>query len=206
MAQESNPPSGNRPGGLTTTSNPRVRSSSAPGAATPRRSIASSPRLRPPLAAVGERPVAAWARDLVDTDDLVQDSVLQTLKKVGDVRASTSRRPAGLPPTGGTQPAARRVAAEASSTAVTDIEAVGLEAEGSPLEAAIGREEAVLYETALGRLRPEEREAIIARIEMGYDWTPQPPRRWGKPSPDAARKAVQRAVVRLAEEIRRARG
>ncbi len=87
----------------------------------------------------------------------------------------------------------------------TDIEAVQLEAEGSPLEAAIGREEAVLYETALGRLRPDEREAIIARIELGYDYA-ELAEALGRPTPDAARKAVQRAVVRLAEEIRRARG
>ena len=76
-----------------------------------------------------------------------------------------------------------------------------LEAAGSPLEAAIGREEVARYEAALARLRPEDREAIVARIEMGYDYV-ELAEALGKPSPDAARKAVQRAVVRLAEELR----
>ena len=40
---------------------------------------------------------------------------------------------------------------------------------------------------------------------MGYDYV-ELAEALGKPTPDAARKAVQRAVVRLAEEIHRARG
>ena len=45
----------------------------------------------------------------------------------------------------------------------------GLELEGdnSPLEEAIGREAVERYEAALQRLKPEEREAIIARVELG---------------------------------------
>ena len=79
----------------------------------------------------------------------------------------------------------------------------GLEpaAEQSPLELAIGREAVELYEDALRRLRPEEREAIIARVEMGYTYQ-QMAEALGKPSPEAARKAAQRALVRLAEEMR----
>ena len=38
----------------------------------------------------------------------------------------------------------------------------------SPLEEAIGREALERYERALAALRPEDREAIVARIELGY--------------------------------------
>ena len=162
-------------------------------------------RLRPPLQRWASGRLPVWARDLVDTDDLVQDSLLQTLRKVGTFEP---RHPGALQAylrqavLNRLRDALRRKHRQPPST---DIEAVQLEAEGSPLEAAIGREEAVLYETALGRLRPDEREAIIARIELGYDYA-ELAEALGRPTPDAARKAVQRAVVRLAEEIRRARG
>jgi RNA polymerase sigma-70 factor (ECF subfamily) len=80
----------------------------------------------------------------------------------------------------------------------------GLEAatSRSPLEEAIGRETVESYERALTRLKPEEREAIIARVEMGYSYE-ELAEALGKPTPDAARKAAQRALVRLAEEMRR---
>ncbi len=72
----------------------------------------------------------------------------------------------------------------------------------SPLEHAIGREAVECYERALERLKPEEREAIIARVELGYSYD-ELAEALGKPTPDAARKAAQRALVRLAEEMKR---
>lgn len=70
----------------------------------------------------------------------------------------------------------------------------------SPLEAAIGSEAAARYEAALLRLRPEEREVIVARVEMGNSYQ-QIATAQGKASADAARMAVTRALVRLAEEM-----
>jgi RNA polymerase sigma-70 factor (ECF subfamily) len=80
----------------------------------------------------------------------------------------------------------------------------GLELDGSqsPIEEAIGREAVEAYERALERLKPEEREAIIARVEMGYTYE-ELAQALGKPTPDAARKTAQRALVRLAEEMKR---
>lgn len=72
--------------------------------------------------------------------------------------------------------------------------------DASPLEEAIGRQALERYEAALQRLRSDDREAIIARVELGasYDEMAQS---LGKPSPDAARVAVGRALVRLAKEM-----
>jgi DNA-directed RNA polymerase specialized sigma24 family protein len=70
----------------------------------------------------------------------------------------------------------------------------------SPLDEAIGREAAERYEAALQRLRPEERELIVARVEMGNGYE-QIAAAHGKPSADAARMGVARALVRLAEEM-----
>ena len=70
----------------------------------------------------------------------------------------------------------------------------------SPLEEAIGHEAVERYEQALARLRPEEREAIIGRVEMGYSYE-ELADALGKPSSEAARKAAKRALVRLAREM-----
>ena len=72
--------------------------------------------------------------------------------------------------------------------------------ETSPLEAAIGRETVERYEAALARLKPGEREAIITRVELGLTFQ-EVAECLGKPSMDAARKTVVRALVRLAEEM-----
>jgi RNA polymerase sigma-70 factor (ECF subfamily) len=79
---------------------------------------------------------------------------------------------------------------------------VELDAGQSPLEQAIGREAVQRYERALERLKPEEREAIIARVELGYTYE-ELAEALGKPTADAARQAAQRALVRLAEEMKR---
>ena len=74
----------------------------------------------------------------------------------------------------------------------------------SPLEQAIGQQNLRRYQQALARLTPDEREAIIGRLEMGYSFQ-ELAEAVGRPSADAARKATQRALIRLAEEMRRAR-
>jgi RNA polymerase sigma-70 factor (ECF subfamily) len=70
----------------------------------------------------------------------------------------------------------------------------------SPLEEAMGREALERYERALERLRPVEREAIIARIEMGLSYH-DVAATLGKPTVSAAHVAVSRALMRLAEEM-----
>jgi RNA polymerase sigma-70 factor (ECF subfamily) len=74
----------------------------------------------------------------------------------------------------------------------------------SPLEEAIGMEEIERYENALARLRPEEREAIILRVELGHSHE-EVARLLDKPSPEAARKVAKRALLRLVEEMARGR-
>jgi RNA polymerase sigma-70 factor (ECF subfamily) len=80
----------------------------------------------------------------------------------------------------------------------------GLEDRGrSPLEAAIGNEAVERYEKALATLRDEDREAIVARIELGYTHE-ELAGLLGKPTANAARMAVERAIVRLARAMREA--
>ena len=158
-------------------------------------------RLYPPLRRWTRGRLPAWARDLADTDDLVQEALVQTFKKVG------SFEPRGV---GALQAyvrqailnrirdelrrAGRRPAPEAFD---------GSEPDGghSPLEQAIGREAVDRYERALARLKPRDREAVIGRIEMGFDYG-ELADVLGTPTVHAARKAAERALVRLAAEMK----
>ena len=70
----------------------------------------------------------------------------------------------------------------------------------SPLEAAIGRETLEKYEAGLERLKPDERDADVGRVELGLSFA-ELATALGKPSPDAARMAVVRALVKLSREM-----
>ena len=82
----------------------------------------------------------------------------------------------------------------------TELDSNRADAGASPLEEAIGLEAIESYERALERLDADEREAIVLRIELGLSWAAVAEAR-GKPSPDAARVAVSRALLRVAQEM-----
>lgn len=143
-----------------------------------------------------------WARDLADTDDLVQDALLQTFK---GMERFESRHPGALQAylrqavLNRLRDELRRKARAPARVEMGDAER---ELGASALEQAVGRETLEAYEQALGRLRPEEREAVIGRLEMGFSYE-ELALALDKPTADAARKAAQRALVRLAEEMQR---
>ena len=70
----------------------------------------------------------------------------------------------------------------------------------SPLERAIGAEGFERYEAALARLKPADREAIIARLELQQSYE-EVAVALGKPNANAARVAVTRALARLVKEL-----
>lgn len=144
-----------------------------------------------------------WARDARDTNDLVQETLFRTFRCIDQFEY---RREGALQAylrqalmnsiRYELRRYQRRPPAAALDSGVGDSAA-------SPLDQAIGRETAARYEAALERLRPEDREAIIARVEMGYSYE-HLAEALGKPSAEAARKAARRALIRLAAEMERA--
>jgi RNA polymerase sigma-70 factor, ECF subfamily len=141
-----------------------------------------------------------WARDLADTDDLVQEALFQTFKNIGDFEP----RRVGALLAYLRQAVLNRLRDELRRKArrpdTADLDGLENVTARSPLEEAIGRQALEDYEEALGRLRPEEREAIIARVEIGYTYA-ELAEALGKPSAEAARKTARRALLRLAEEL-----
>jgi RNA polymerase sigma factor (sigma-70 family) len=141
-----------------------------------------------------------WTRDLRDTDDVVQETLVQTLKNIesfqprheGALQAYLRQALVNR-----VRDEVRRVSRHGVTEEIADEHA---DHAASPLEQAIGHEALGRYEGALARLRPEEREVIIARVELGQSYQ-QIAAGHGKNSADAARMAVSRALVRLAEEM-----
>jgi len=142
-----------------------------------------------------------YARDLLDTDDLVQDTIFQTLKRL----TSFEPQHEGALQAYLRQAVVNRIRDEVRR-AGRHPGKEGIEDEGhvdeaaSPLDEAIGREAVARYEVALERLKPEERQAVILRVELQLPYA-QIAEEMRKPSADAARMAVARALVRLAEEM-----
>jgi RNA polymerase sigma factor (sigma-70 family) len=155
----------------------------------------------PPLRRWASGRLPRWTRDLMDTDDLVQETVVRAVKRMDRFES----RHEGALQAYLRQAVVNRIrdevrrARRAPVSEVLDDNAPDVAA--SPLEDAIGAEALECYEAALGRLRPEERQAIVARVEMDGSYQ-EVARALGKPSADAARMAVSRALLRLAEEMK----
>ena len=143
-----------------------------------------------------------WARDIADTQDLVQDTVLQVFKRVeafeprGDgalqayLRQAVTNRIRNEFRSKGRRPSFDGLDEQAPSVRT------------SPLEAAIRQEQLDRYDAALARLSEQERDLIVARVEVGLTYE-EMAEALGKPSWNAARMATARALLRLAEELKR---
>lgn len=122
-------------------------------------------RYLPPLRRWARGRLPRFARDMLDTDDLVQDTVFQTLRRLqsfepqheGALQAYLRQAVVNR-----IRDEVRRAARHPASEEVEDDAFVDEAA--SPLDEAIGREAVDRYETALQRLKPEERQAIILRV------------------------------------------
>jgi RNA polymerase sigma factor (sigma-70 family) len=146
----------------------------------------------------------AWARDLADTQDLVQDALLETFKHVdgfehrGQGALQAYLRQAILNRIRNElKRAGRRPVATGLDTELADLNQ-------SPLEAAIGAEAIARYDAALARLSEDDRELVVARLELDLSYLDVADAT-GRPTANAARMAVSRALVRLAEEMKHER-
>jgi RNA polymerase sigma factor (sigma-70 family) len=142
----------------------------------------------------------SWARRRMDTVDLVQEALVNFFRHLGRIEPKRRR-------------AVRAYLQESIRNRIRDeIRRAGQveTSEGltpslpdpgtSPLARAIALENTARYREALRRLDPGDHELIVARVEMGFSYE-QLALATGRPSSDAARVAVRRALLRLAEEL-----
>jgi len=141
-----------------------------------------------------------WARDIADTQDLVQETLFQTFKRIERFES----RGEGALLAYLRQGILNRIREELRRTKRrpqrSELDSEAKDNVRSPLEEAIGQEAIERYERALARLRPEDRELIVARIELGYT-NQEMAELLDKPTPNAARMAAERAIIRLAKEM-----
>jgi RNA polymerase sigma-70 factor (ECF subfamily) len=138
-----------------------------------------------------------WARDATDTQDLVQDTLISVFKQIDGFEPRRE---------GAFQAYLRQAVMNRIKNAIrnrtrrpdgTSIDEALPSNDQSALERAIGLERLERYEAALAQLRPLDREAIVARVEMGCTYEEMAVM-LDLPSADAARKTAQRALVRFA--------
>lgn len=154
-------------------------------------------RYRPRLErwAAGRLPMRA--RSLLDTGDLVQETLLRAIENIGSIEI---RGPGGFEGyvrrgilnriRDQIRWARRREGSETASESLAD-------PAPSPLEDAIGADVVRRYEAAMERLSEEERQLLHLRIELdlGYE---EITAMMGRSSPDATRMAIQRGLHKLA--------
>jgi RNA polymerase sigma-70 factor (ECF subfamily) len=159
-------------------------------------------RYIPQLHRWAHRRVPTWARNAADTGDLVQETVMHTFRNLGSFEPQREgallgylRRSLVNRVRDQFRNAARHPAPDALDDATAS-------ADESPLEFTINQQDRRRYQAALKKLRPIDRRAIVACVELGYSYD-QLALILDKPTAEAARLAVRRAILRLGDEMRR---
>ena len=142
-----------------------------------------------------------YGRDLADTDDLVQNTLLRALDRIEEFEPlrvgafmAYLRRILGNQVRDEIRRSGRRPRMESVTSALPALQP-------SPLEEAVGRQTLGAYEAALDELTPEQREAVVLKIELGLS-NPELADALQSSSVNAARMFATRAVLRLAELMR----
>lgn len=162
----------------------------------------------PPLRRWARGRLPGWARGIAETQDLVQTALMRALPRLREFQA---RHPGALQAYL-RQAVANHIRDEIRKAATRPPAELGEsrpDPSPSPLEQAIGREAFERYEAALATLRPGDREAIVARVELQQSYE-EVAIALEKPNANAARVAVARAVKNLvkamAEEAAKKKG
>jgi len=156
-------------------------------------------RCLPPLRRWARGRFPTHLRERLEAPDFVQETVVAALARLEAVETS---REGALQVHLRQALAARlrEVVRNQRASASTSAGDVPIATE-SPLERAIGVANTERYEAALERLDRDDREAVIARLELQYSYE-ELAVALDKPTPAAARAAVTGALERLAHEMR----
>lgn len=154
-------------------------------------------RYRPRLLRWASGRLPRYARDGTDTEDLIQDVLIRTFKNFEGFAANGDWALQAYLRTAVTNRVRDELRKFGSRPSRTDLPDSAPTTAASPLEIAMGREAFARYERALDQLAPREREAVVARLEIGSSYADIGDL-VGKPSADAARMTVSRALVKLA--------
>jgi RNA polymerase sigma-70 factor (ECF subfamily) len=142
----------------------------------------------------------SWAREHLDTEDIVQDTLMQSVRQLSTFAPRHDRAFCAYVSQAlrnRLRDAMRRATTRPSGQALSPDEPAR---EPSPLEQAVGGQMLLRYDASLQRLSERDRELIVARVEMGLDYA-EIAALLNMSSINSARVAVSRALVRLAAEM-----
>ena len=156
-------------------------------------------RYRPRLQRWASGRLPRYAREAVDTEDLVQEALIRTFRNFKDFEQRTEW---------GLQAYLRRAVVNRIRDELRRhgvrprLEPLedGPASQASPLEIASGQETFEAYDRGLAALGELEREAVISRLELGCSYQ-EIADLIAKPTPDAARMVVARALDKLARSM-----
>ena len=142
----------------------------------------------------------SWARSSTDTQDLAQLTITQVARRLPQFEPRHEGAFQAYVRQALLNQIRSQVRAALRKAPPGPLDTDHVSPEPSPLEQAIGADLLDRYDAALERLKPADREAIVARVEMGLTWA-EAAEALDKNSPGAAQMAVTRALVRLAKEM-----
>jgi RNA polymerase sigma-70 factor (ECF subfamily) len=159
-------------------------------------------RYLPALRRIVHKHLHGHARSMLDTDDIVQDALLSTLRRMphfvwrtpGALLAYLRRAILNR-----IIDAKRKYARQGEWVALPDDCA---EQAASPLQRVVDKEEILRYRAALFRLRPRDRQLIVMRMEQQLTYQ-EIGTQLRMASPNAARVALIRAMGRLVSALER---
>ena len=140
------------------------------------------------------------ARSVTDTGDLVQETLIKVIRRLGNFHPNH----AGAFPAYLRMAILNRIRDEIRKVArtppINDLDGRERDSGPSPLEETIGRDQIKSFEHAFRRLKEDDRAVIFLKLELEMS-NKEVADALNKTSADAARKAGNRALVRLAREM-----
>jgi len=141
-----------------------------------------------------------WARQRADTGDVVQDAVTEALPRLATFEPRRQKALQSYLRKAVMNRVRDEIRWAARRKRTVPIESIDLTAPVSLFDQAVDDEQRARYRAALGRLENADRELLVASLELGYSYE-QVALATGRSSPDAARMAIRRALLRLAKEM-----
>jgi RNA polymerase sigma factor (sigma-70 family) len=144
-----------------------------------------------------------WARDVNDTDDLVQETLINVFRNVHGIEMNTALSLRAYMRNAAQNRVSDEVKRATRRPQKSELSAERPSSSPSPADIAISREEFWRCRVAIARLTPADRQLILLKLSQSGMTFRALAAITGKNSEDAARVALNRAINRLAQEMER---
>lgn len=142
----------------------------------------------------------AYARDLAETSDLVQATLINALAQLDAFQPQREGAFLAYLRTALLNAVRSEIRRSLGHGKPVDVELADTAAASSALAQHVGADLLIDYERALSTLSPEWREAVILRVEFGFSYD-EMAAAMERPSANAARMLAHRALAALGERL-----